>query len=346
MNRIHVVAATAAALAMSLQAASMARAETLTLSFSAFSGSANPNHRMVIDKMVEDIQKASNGKVKFETYFGGTGFGQPQRQFEQVQRGVVDIANGLFGYTPGRFPMTEIVELPFLYDDAIAASRALWLTQGKYLKQEYPGVHPIALWLTAVQQLHTRQPVNKLEELKGLKIRAGGPSMVNALKQLNAEGIIVPAPQIYERLQKGVIDGSIGAWGMLRAFKVGEVTSHHLKVDITAAPLFIFMNQAKYDGLPADVKALFDAYSNPDTAAKFSGAFHVTDKPGLEIAQSSGHTMTALSASERARWQKQVQPVIDTYLQGLEAKGMKAKDFYRDFLAEYERQKTAGTKAN
>ena len=163
MARIQVVAATAAALAMSLQAASMARAETLTLSFSAFSGSANPNHRMVIDKMVEDIQKASNGKVKFETYFGGTGFGQPQRQFEQVQRGVVDIAHGLFGYTPGRFPMTEIVELPFLYDAAPHHVGAHEFSEGPEIfpRLYMPKLHDLIVIFSGLDHPRSRNEFNE-----------------------------------------------------------------------------------------------------------------------------------------------------------------------------------------
>src|SRR5690606_31736627 len=160
-----------------------------------------------------------------------------QRQFEQVQRGLVDIAHGLPGYTPGRFPLMEIVELPFLYDDHVVASRALWAVYEKHLAKEFPDVKPITIWLTSMQQMHFNKPVSKLEDLSGLKIRAGGPIMADALRKLGAEGMIVPAPGIYERMQKGVLDGAIGAWGMLRAFKLGEVASHHLQANITAAPL-------------------------------------------------------------------------------------------------------------
>jgi TRAP-type C4-dicarboxylate transport system substrate-binding protein len=233
----------------------------------------------------------------------------------------------------------EIVELPFLYDDHVAASRALWATYDKHLKQEFPDVKAIAIWLTAMQQMHFRKPVAKLEDLSGMKIRAGGPTMADALRKLGAEGIIVPAPAIYERMQKGVLDGAIGAWGMLKAFKLGEVASDHLQVNITAAPLFVFMNQKKYDSLPDDVKKLFDAYSNEKTVAEFAVAFGRSDVAGKEIGASKGHTAVVLTAAERERWKKTVQPVVDAYLDNLEKRGLKAKAFHDTFLAEYEKRK-------
>jgi TRAP-type C4-dicarboxylate transport system substrate-binding protein len=200
-------------------------------------------------------------------------------------------------------------------------------------------VKAIAIWLTAMQQMHFRKPVAKLEDLSGMKIRAGGPTMADALRKLGAEGIIVPAPAIYERMQKGVLDGAIGAWGMLKAFKLGEVASDHLQVNITAAPLFVFMNQKKYDSLPDDVKKLFDAYSNEKTVAEFAVAFGRSDVAGKEIGASKGHTAVVLTAAERERWKKTVQPVVDAYLDNLEKRGLKAKAFHDTFLAEYEKRK-------
>lgn len=338
--KAKISAAVAALMAISaVTGMAFAQDDPITLTISAFSTSNSPNHKRTIDKMIADIEEKSDGKVKFETYFGGSAYGNAQRQYEQVQRGVVDISHGLFGYTPGRFPMVEILELPFLYEDSVAASAAFWLTYEKYLKDELPGVKPIAIWLTSMQQLHVRQPVQKMEDLSGLKIRAGGPSMVKAMAALGAEGIVVPAPAIYEQLQKGVLDGAIGAWGMLKAFNVGEVTSHHLGIKITAAPLFVLMNEDKYNSLPDDVKALFDAYSTVDTVKEFASAFTISDKIGTEIASSDGHQIIELSGEELARWKAATKPIIDNYLEELEARGMPARAFYDDFLAELERQK-------
>ena len=337
LNRVSTAAAVAIAAILFSTPGSIAQ-EPIKLTFSAFSTSGSPNHRLTVDKMIAEIEKTSNGKVKFETYFGGSAYGNAPRQFEQVQRGLVDIAHGLPGYTPGRFPLMEVVELPFLFDDHVAASGALWATYEKHLAQEFPDVKPLAIWLTSMQQMHFRQPVAKLDDLRGQKIRAGGPIMADALRKLGAEGIIVPAPAIYERMQKGVLDGAIGAWGMLAAFKLGEVASHHLDVRITAAPLFIFMNKKKYDSLPDDVKKLFDAYANEKTAGEFATAFGRSDVVGKKIGASEGHTTVVLSPDERQRWAKTVQPVVDGYLEDLEKRGLKAKAFHKDFLAEYEKR--------
>lgn len=324
--------------ALALGGSAVAQQDPITLTISAFSTSQSPNHRLTVDRIIEEIEAKSGGRVKFETYFGGSAYGDSKRQYEQAQRGIVDISHGLFGYTPGRFPMVEILELPFLYEDSVAASKAFWLTYEKHLADEFEGVHPIAIWLTSMQQMHFKAPVEEVADMQGLKVRAGGPSMVAALAALDAEGVLVPAPAIYESMQKNVLDGAIGALGMLIAFNLGEVSNYHLKADITAAPLFLAMNKARYESLPDDVKALLDSYSTPEMIGEFAEAFTRSDVKGKQIATSDGHTFRELTAEERAQWRAKTQPVVDNYLDELEDRGLPAKAFYADFLAEYERQ--------
>ncbi len=309
----------------------------IKLTISAFTTSNSPNHRLTVDRMIEEITAASGGKVEFETYFGGSAYGKAPRQFDQVQRGLVDISHGLFGYTPGRFPLMGLLELPFLYDDSVLATRAFWTTHRKYLGDTMEGVRVLSIWLTSMQQLHTRTPVKSMEDLEGLKIRAGNEIMVDSLALLGAEGILTPAPATYEALEKGVLDGAIGAFGMLRAFNVGEVTSHHVEIDISAAPLFLLMNEARYAELPDDVKALFDAYSTEEMVGEFAAAFAKSDKAGINIANSDGHTSRVLSAEERASWREKVRPAIEAKLDALEADGVPARAFLADFEKEYER---------
>ncbi len=341
MFRTLLNAAAALAIAVGVSSTALADDKPITLTFSAFTTSSSPNHRLTIDRMIEEIEAASGGKVKFETYFGGSAYGNAQRQFDQVQRGLVDIGHGMFGYTPGRFPMADLLELPFIYDDSVAASKALWLTYDKHLRENMPGIHPLALWLTSMQQLHLRKPVNSVDEMRGLKIRAGGASMVDTLAALGAEGIVTPAPAIYESMEKGVLDGAVGAWGMLKAFNVGEVSSHHLGLNMSAAPLFLLMNEAKYKDLPDDVRALLDRYSTPENIGAFAEAFVASDKAGLQIAEAAGHTKLVLSEAERDKWRAKTASVVEAHLAALEAKGLPARAFFADFSAEYERQKAA-----
>lgn len=326
-------------LAAGLAGPAAAADEPITLTISAFTTSNSPNHRLTIDRMIEEIEADSGGKVTFETYFGGTAYGKADRQFDQVQRGLVDISHSLFGYTAGRFPMMALVELPFIYEDSITASEAFWATFNKHLAVDMAGVHPIAIWLTSMQQLHTRSPVDDIADMEGLKIRAGNGIMVETLAAYDAEGILTPAPATYEKLEKGILDGAIGAWGMLRAFNVGEVTSDHLELNISAAPLFLLMNQKKYDALPDDVKALFDRYSTPEAIRSFAEAFAKSDAAGLKIAESEGHTIRKLTDAQRAEWKAKAAPVIAAEIEALEAKGLPARAFLADFEAEYARLK-------
>ena len=317
---------------------SFAQTKPITLRISAFTTSNSPNHRNTIDRFIKEIEADSKGRVKFETYFGGTAYGKPRAQFEQVQRGLVDISHGIFGYTPGRFPMVDMLGLPFVYNDSVVASKAFWLTYEKFLKDRFPDVHPISIWLTSMQQIHLRKPIDSLGALKGLKLRAAGSTMIDALAKLGAEGVVTPAPAVYERLEKGVLDGAVGSWGMLVAFNVGEVTSYHLEANIVAAPLFLLMNKAKYEALPPDIKKLIDRYSTVEKVGEFAQAFVNGDKRGLALAKSKGHTFRALTDKERAEWSEKTKPVIEAYLTKLESKGLPARKVFDYFKAELKKQ--------
>ncbi|MEZ5801485.1 MAG: TRAP transporter substrate-binding protein DctP [Nitratireductor sp.] len=162
----------------------------------------------------------------------GAGKGKPPELIDQVKDGVVDIAWTVVGYSPGRFPRTEVFELPFMMTNAEATSKAYWdIFESDMKDQDFKDYHIIGTRAHGPGVIHAKgEGVHKLEDMKGLKLR--GPSrMTNALiKEMGAEPIGLPVPAIPEALSKGVIDGTVIPWEVTGALKVAELTKYAYRV--------------------------------------------------------------------------------------------------------------------
>src|SRR5699024_10532555 len=130
-----------------------------------------------------------------------------------VRAGVVDIAFGLAGMPRGRLPRTTLIEMPFLIKSADTGSRTLWELYPDYLKEEYKGLHMLALMTHNGGLIHTRdKTVKNIDDMKGLRIRTPSDTISKALTKLGATPVGMPPGEVYEGLQRGVIDGAAFPW--------------------------------------------------------------------------------------------------------------------------------------
>lgn len=322
-----------AAIAIALFVARPAAAETIQLKLSHFLPPVHGIQTDFIGPWARELERRTHGKVKVTIYPGGTEFGNVFKQLDQVRAGVVDIAHGLTGIPRGRFPRTAIIDLPFLTQSADAATRALWAAYPKYLKPEYKGLKVLALHAHNGGLIHTRSKrVKTMEDLKGLRIRTPSPAISEMLRYLGATPVGMPPGKVYENLQKGVIDGTVFPWDPVKSFNLAEVLKYHLDARAYTVSFYFVMNQKKYDSLPADVRKAIDDISGDNLIPKFGPWWNKWDAPGLAAAKARGNVITKLSAAERARWRKALQPMIDAWLDKLEKSGVKnARQIYASF---------------
>ncbi|MBM3558264.1 MAG: TRAP transporter substrate-binding protein, partial [Alphaproteobacteria bacterium] len=254
---------------------------------------------------IEEVNKRATTKIKPEIYAAGSAFGAAPRQYDQVVNGVVDIANGLRSIPAGRFIKTSIIELPFLVNSAEAATRTLWAMYPKYLADEYKGVKVLLLHAHNAALIHTRsKPVKTLEDLKGLRIRSPGPVINEFLKALGAEPVGMPPTEIYENLQKGVIEGVATTWDLVNAAKLGEVTKFHLDANSYTSAFYFVMNEAKYRSLPEDLRKAIDEVSGEALIERMGKYWDKWDDLGRDAAKARGNAVTPLAPEEKARWEK------------------------------------------
>jgi TRAP-type C4-dicarboxylate transport system substrate-binding protein len=313
-------------------------AQDVTLRIHHFLPAPAPVPKNFITPWAEKVAKDSGGKVKVEVYPSMQLGGRPPALIDQARDGVVDIVWTLTGYTPGRFPASEVFELPFLPASGEATSQAAWEFYEKYLKKELESVHIIAVHVHGPGLLHVKgNGVSKLEDMKGLKLRGPTRQATALLAALGATPVGMPVPAMPEALSKGVIDGTVIPWEVTTPLKVAQLVQSHTNFTGSRGlytSFFVFaMNKAKYDALPADIKKVIDANSGMATSKWVGRVMDEGDAPGIEAAKAAGNKMITLDAAETARWKAAAAPIADAWVKEMTEKGLPAAAMLADAKA-------------
>lgn len=297
----------------------------------------------ILDPWADRIEAASGGRIKIERFAAMSLGGTPPQLIDQATDGVVDIVWALPGYTPGRFPSTEVFELPFMMTNAEATSRAYWDMFEEHMKDtEFKDLHILGTWVHGPGLIHSKSPVTKLDDLNGLKVRAPTRVINALLSQLGAAPVGMPVPQVTEALSKGVIDATVIPWEVTPALKVAELVSNHTTFGgdhaFYTTTFVLAMNKDSYDRLPDDLKKVIDDNAGAELSAWAGKTMQEYDAPGLDIAQSRGNNIIEISAEDAEAWKAAAQPVIDNWLKEMSDKsidGQALLDEARSLIAKY-----------
>lgn len=321
MNNLLRVAATAV---VSLALAVPAFSQEIDLKISQYLPDRHGFQADFLAPWAAELQERTGGKVEVEIFAGNSAYGDVARQADQVRAGVVDISLGLAGIPRGRFPATSVIELPFLVEDAGSGSKALWqLYKEGALGDEYDDFKVLALFVHNGGLIHTRDtPVRQLSDLNGLRLRTPGPASSAMLEHLGASPVGLPPSQIYENLQKGVLDGLVTTWDLVGAIKLNELLTYHADARAYTAAFYVVMNQRSYDALPDDVRAVIDDMSGDNLVAKFGDWWSKWDTTGREDAVARGQEIITIDEETRTQWRGELQPMIDGYLSTLADEGV------------------------
>jgi TRAP-type C4-dicarboxylate transport system substrate-binding protein len=278
------------------------------------------------------VETASAGRLKFELYPAMQLGGAPPDLYDQAKDGVVDLIWTVLGYTPGRFPKSECFELPFMVTKGEATSVAFQKYVEANSMNEFDGIKLLCVHTHGPGLFHTKTPVTKLEDLKGMKIRGGSRIVNDLLTRLGAEPVGLPVPQVPEALSTGVITGTTIPWEVTPSLKIAELVHNHTGFSGTHGlytQTFAFtMNLDRYNGLADDLKALIDQNSGVETARAFGAAMDAGDVRGLKIAHDAGNNIITLDEAETARWKDASKPTIDKWFADMKAAGVDGEALY------------------
>jgi len=295
-------------------------------------------HSQFIEPWAEKVMKESNGRISIKIYPAMQLGGKPPQLFDQVRDGVADIVWTVPGYTRGRFPMTEVFELPFVAGSAEATSQAAWEFYQKYMQDEYSDVHPILIHTHAPGQFHMRdKPVTTLADLQNTKVRAPTRTINEALSVIGATPVGMPVPAVSQALSKGVVDGAMLPYEVTLPLKVHQLVKYHTEIGgdrgVYTAMFLFAMNKDKYESLPDDLKKVIDNNSGLALAKQIGKVWDEADKPGREAARKRGNQFNTIEGAELEKWKAATQPVVDNWIKAMNEQGKDGQTMYEDAKA-------------
>ncbi len=248
--------------------------------------------------------------------------------FDAVRNGLADLSFTVHGYTPGRFTTTQIAEFPFLGNTSEPVSVAFQRLYDKTpaMAEEHKGVKVLAVFTHGPGIVfNTKREIAKIDDLSGLKFRVGG-GMVNEISKALAMNVTLkPAPESYELLSSGVMDGTLFPAESVESFKIDKVIKYGTQFPggLYNTSFVFMMNQAKYDALPADVKKVVDEMSGEVAARQFGQGWDRVDRRGLAFMQAAGVQINKADPAFVKAVTEKTAPLVDTWAKAAEAKGMK-----------------------
>ncbi|WP_369856063.1 TRAP transporter substrate-binding protein [Candidatus Thalassolituus haligoni] len=284
----------------------------------------------MFDSWKKAVEEQSAGRIQV-TVFPAQTLGKAPAGYDNAKNGIADIAWTVQGYTAGRFPLSQIMELPGLFKTGAVGSCAFQkLYDSGVLDKEYEETKVLYVHTHSPGHLHTKdQVVTSLEDLKGLKIRRPTDLIGELISELGAEPVGMPAPSIYQSMQRGVIDGYMLPWSAVNSFRAYEVSKQHLDFGFYSLAFVTTMNKRAYDKLPADLKKVIDDNSGMDWAVNAGQGYDDADIVGLAKIKEEGGTINELSAEERAQWQTIADGVTKKYIAKLDSEGLPGTTTYR-----------------
>ncbi len=291
----------------------------------------------LMGEMMQEIEEKSNGRVKITYAAGGSILTAPQTA-DGVEHGLADIGLSHIGYTPGRFPVTEILDLPLGYSSSWVGTRITQDFIAKYQPEEWDNFKLVAAWGGSTASVNMASiPIRKLEDFKGKSMRGAG-EIADALKALGSTPRDIPMAEVYEAMSKGTIDGLLVSSEVLKSFKIADVTKY-----TTYAPcignqylFYIVMNKDKWASLPEDIQQIFNELG-PIYEEKMGLGWNIMNVEGFNLAIEQGAEYITLPDEEAARWKEAVQPVLEDYITKMVGKGYSEQEIREQFAFIQER---------
>jgi len=304
------------------------------LTYSTFFPATHAN-AVLAQQWCDEIAKRTNGAVKINLFPGGT-LTPADQCYDGVVKGISDIGFSVLSYVKGRFWLTEVVDLPLGYKNGAQVTHLANAYYEKFKPKELADVKVMYLHGHGPGIVHTvKKPVEKLEDLKGMKIRCTGTS-AKITAALGATPVAMPQTETYDALQKGVAEGLLGPLETLKGWKFAEVTNYTTLNYGSSYTIvfFVVMNKKKWEALPKDVQETIEKI-NKEWIEKQAKIWVDIDTEGKEFAQAKGHKFIELSKEEDARWAERTKPILAEYVKTTKEKGLpgeEALNFCQEWL--------------
>lgn len=287
-------------------------------------------HTEVIEPWAKKIEADSNGRLKVEIYPSAT-LSKPDATYEATAKGTIDIGTQLQGYTNGRFPLTQVAELPGLSSSATQMNCMLQtLYDDGVISSEYDDTHLLFMMGTGPGGMHTvDQAIRTPDDLQGLRMRRPSAIAGDIIESAGGTPVGLPATDLYTSLQRGVLDGVSLTWDAMGPFRLIELTNAHTNIPFYSSAMMVTMNKDKYESLPDDLKKVIDDNSGKAMAASAGKVFDAQDAKYMAEAKAKGDTMIDIpDPLNDPQWKGPLEAGTEKYLNDVTALGLDARMVY------------------
>ncbi|MGB5983926.1 MAG: TRAP transporter substrate-binding protein [Desulfobacterales bacterium] len=316
-------------LTFSFPGGGLAADEVINLKFASYL--PGPQHcNKTSEDFIAELEQRTNGRVKVQFFPGGS-LAKAPAMIKAIETGITDIGLAHISYTPGRFPVTEVCELPIGYPTGWVANQIMNDFYQKFKPKEWDKVRVLWMHANTPSVLGCTKALRTLEDFKGQTIRAPG-RMAEVIKALGGTPAPTPIVETYDAISKGVIQGVFVGGEGIKAFRFGEIVSHVTNSWNVGPsyPFYVAMNKGSYDKLPDDIKPIFNQLCG-EYKEKFAMSWNASDFPGEAFGKEKGVEYIELPEDEFNRWIDAVQPVFDAYVKEMVDKGF-AEDEVRGWI--------------
>lgn len=321
-NFIKGVVAGGTALGLGLYDIRLAQAEATNLKFSTWHPPVGREVKTVWIPMLEELKKVSNGSLDY-TMYAGAALGKGPEHFDIVAKGLSDMGYFTATWTPGRFPLTDVLSLAVWVDGKDVAADIGNAVYERALKDEFKNVKVLELNGCIQSFIWTKKPVAKMADLTGMKLRSPGGHQTNYIKSLGAEPVFMPLGDVYMAMETGTVDGIVTCPPLIQGFKLYEVAKHATVLTFGCVSEGTVMNLNAWNKLPEPQKKNIEQVcSNP-----FRTTGGLTQKDYKAIMAEIGNAgvkFIDLPKAEADQWYKKFQDVTRAWVKDLEAKGLPA----------------------
>ncbi|MCB1474977.1 MAG: TRAP transporter substrate-binding protein [Rhodobiaceae bacterium] len=314
-----------ACLALAFSAPSGASAETVTVRYSNWLP-AGHIFLQTINEWFADVEKATEGRVKFETF--PKVVGSVPAQLDVVAEGQADMSFFVAAYKPGRFVMTRAFELPFVCNSTSALIGMLntYYPEKFASFKEFDGIHPITVFSVAPSHVYTREKeIKAVADFQGLKIRTGGATMVKVAELLGSVPVQKPVSELYELASSGVVDGAMTPSEVIKSFGLADVMKHGLLLDggtSSGAVVSFLMNQDKWNSISEADRAAIDKLSGNVLGQKLAARIKAADDAAIQAVRDNGGEVKEASPEMNAELRKITEPVVQAWIDEARAAGL------------------------
>jgi TRAP-type C4-dicarboxylate transport system substrate-binding protein len=311
-HRIKLCSLTLFGLALGLASAS-AQDKTFELKLSHWVPPSHPLQK-ALEGWGNSVEQDSGGTIKYKI-FPAQQLGKAFDHYDMARDGIADLTYVSPGYQPGRFPIFDAANLPFMFSNAKAGSGALddWYRQ--YAPTEMKDVKFCLAFTHDPGSFHSRtKKITVPADIAGMKIRPAHASMASLVTQLGGTNVQAAAPEVRDIIEKGVADAVTFPWGSVMLFGIDKVTNYHMEAALYTTGFVWVMNKNTYEAMSLSQQKVIDNHCNKDWAEKLAAPWADFEHDGIaKLKAEPDHEVYQLTETQLDQWKAAAVPVVQTW---------------------------------